>query len=172
MRRLSPTVLRCAGYALLMSLAACASLSTPAPHGPTPTGVAAQTPPQDPASLAAAAETAYATQRWADSERLYTELVTREPAHPEAWFKLGNIYARSARPDFAVRAYREAVTRDPHHARALHNLGMVQLREAATSFEQLKNIGAADDPLVAHGSALSAGLQHLLQGHSVRDAAR
>ena len=172
MRRLSPTVLRCAGYALLLNLAACASLSTPGQRSPTPTGVAAQTPPLDPASLAAAAETAYAAHRWADSERLYTELVTREPARPEAWFKLGNIYARSARPDFAVRAYREAVTRDPHHTRALHNLGMVQLREAATNFEQLKNIGAADDPLVAHGTALSTGLQRLLQGHSDPDAAR
>ena len=132
-------------------------------HTP-PNGAITAAPPQSRpiATVATEADAAYNAQQWLDSEHLYTELVTREPARVEAWFKLGNVYARTERPDFAVRAYREVLSREPHHVRALHNLGMVQLREAATSFAALSQFGTADDPLVRHASTLTPTLQALL----------
>ena len=163
-RRLSPTGLHFVILALLPCLHGCAGLSR-APSAAS-VSAAAASPQRDPKVMAQAAATAYAAHRWADSERLYTELVTREPDQVEAWFKLGNLYARSQRPDYAVRAYREVLSREPHHVRALHNLGMVQLRDAAASFEQLENVGAADDPLVRHGAVFGTALQNLLQQKS------
>ncbi len=82
--------------------------------------------------------TAYASSNWLESEKYYTQLVTSPGHKPGYWYRLGNIYAFTNRPDAAVVAYREALRQDPELAEAWFNLGMVQLKQATYSFGQLQ----------------------------------
>lgn len=116
----------------------------------------------DHATLAHRASDAYARQDWAESERQYVALTRAAPTDPEAWFRLGNIYARTQRAELAIRAYTEALARDPGHVRARHNLGIVQLRLARETFAELARRAASDDPLAVRGRALGEAIDALL----------
>lgn len=118
------------------------------PAAPGPTG-------GDAVSIEHAAAQAYANRDWTEAERQYVLLTSRVPQEPEPWFRLGNVYARTARPELAVRAYQEAVLRNPKHTRAWHNMGVVQLRQAAASLRELERFGQPDDPL--HQRAVELG---------------
>src|SRR5690606_27049603 len=100
----------------------------------------------DAVTIERTASEAYANRDWAEAERQYLLLTERVPQEPEPSFRLGNVYARTARPDLAVRAYREAVLRNPKHTRAWHNMAVVQLRQAAESLRELERFGDSDDP--------------------------
>ena len=97
-------------------------------------------------SVHAQAEQAYTDERWTEAERHYVVLVENVPREAEYWFRLANIYARTERPELAVRAYRDVLVRDAEHAKAWFNMGVVQLRQAANSFLNMKVHIADDDP--------------------------
>lgn len=103
--------------------------------------------PPDLAKIYAEAATAYEEQDWAQSEKLYTILARQAPGEAEPWFKLGNVYARTQRPDLAVKSYREALIRDPQNVKAWHNMGIVQLREASSTFSEVQLLLKPDDDL-------------------------
>lgn len=96
---------------------------------------------------AAAAREAYEARDWRTAERHYAVLAKEIPQEAEYWFRLGNIYARTGRPDLAVRAYRETLVRDADFAKAWFNMGIVQLRQAANSFLKMEIHVAEDDPM-------------------------
>jgi len=84
------------------------------------------------------ATAAYTSSNWSESEKYYSLLVTSPGQKPEYWYRLGNIYAFTNRPDAAVVAYREALRQNPELAEAWFNLGIVQLKQATYSFGQLQ----------------------------------
>lgn len=71
---------------------------------------------------------AYSTESWEDAEKYYLALTRIEPQIAKYWFRLGNIYVNTSRPDHAIKAYEQAIVVAPDHGKARHNLGMVHLR--------------------------------------------
>ena len=122
------------GYAgVLFLLAACGS--TPERSETKPVEDA---PRVDLKVALASGKAAYAAKKWREAERHYAILVKRIPQEPDHWFRLGNIYGRTDRPDLAVAAYREVLVRDSDYAKAWFNMGIVQLRQAANSFRKME----------------------------------
>ena len=92
----------------------------------------------DTAQLLALAEASYNAKDWEAAEKNYVEITRAIPKEAHPWFRLGNIYARTERPEFAVRAYKEALLRDSNLSKAWYNMGLVQLRQSANSFLQMR----------------------------------
>jgi tetratricopeptide (TPR) repeat protein len=94
------------------------------------TALGSSAPPQSNLfSLSNQAELAYTSGQTAKAEELYKALVRSAPNNYEAWFRLGNLYARSDHPDAAADAYQRALTLNGTDPRAWHNLGVVRLRQ-------------------------------------------
>jgi len=95
----------------------------------------AEIPPDQTTRLA---ESTYANSDWLKSEQYYSILVQSGAPQALYWYRLGNIYAFTDRPDAAIVAYREAIKLEPESADTWYNLGMVQLRQAVYTFGQLQ----------------------------------
>lgn len=100
------------------------------------------------------ADLAYQQNDLVESERQYAELARRMPELALHWFRLGNVFARTQRPDAAINAYREAVLRDPKYTRAWYNMSIVQIRQAANSLNEMQTYAEAEDPLYEQGKKL------------------
>jgi len=110
------------------------------------------------------AEAAYDNKDWAVSEKHYTLLAQRVPAEVDPWFRLGNIYAHTNRPDAAVTAYRETLIRNPEHTRAWNNLGVLYLRQAAHSFNEMHIYLNESDPSYRQGQVTYNSIMAILGG--------
>lgn len=110
------------------------------------------------------ASAAYENSDWQESEKHYTVLVEKDPEQPLSWLRLGNIYARTNRPDAAVMAYREALVRDPKLTNAWFNMGLLQLKQAAYSFNEMQLHIDPDDPVAMEGGKLLEGILSLIKG--------
>ncbi|MDA0823636.1 MAG: tetratricopeptide repeat protein [Proteobacteria bacterium] len=122
-------------------------------------------PDKNPINLAetySLAGKAYDAQNWTDSEKHYTTLAQNAPGEAEPWFKLGNIYARTSRPELALQAYQETLVRDPRHAKAWHNMAVLQLRNAGKSFSELEKLVDSDDPLYAKSIKIQNAIDELV----------
>ena len=117
----------------------------------------------DPAQSLALAEAAYEAKDWQAAEQHYIAVTKRIPDEAHPWFRLGNIYARTERPDFAVRAYKEALIRDPQLSKAWYNMGLVQLRQSANSFLQMRTHTADNSAQRARADAMYEGLIEFIQ---------
>lgn len=117
------------------------------------------------------ADNAYAAQDWALAEARYGELTRREGTTVDAWLRLGNIYARTARPELAMTAYEEAVSRNPADARAWHNLALLQMKATQATLTRMQQAVPANDPLRARMDALADGLTGLIEGPGPAPAA-
>lgn len=98
---------------------------------------------------------AYESGADARAEALYQGLARAAPNDPETWLRLGNLYARSNRPDNAADAYQRTLLLAPGDARAWYNLGIIRQRQAHAAFIQAHHFVADDDPLHARTKALS-----------------
>ena len=116
--------------------AGCASQDTTSSAHPAGTPAATATQ-QDPAAAMRAGEAAYDREDWASAESRFLDAARGDPGNAEPWFKLGNVYFKTGRYDFAAQAYEQALRRAPGHARAWHNLGVVRLHQADQSFEHV-----------------------------------
>lgn len=96
----------------------------------------------------------YQNNQWHESEKHYTILVDKIPENAVHWFRLGNIYARTQRPDAAVTAYRESLIRDPRFAKAWYNMGVLHLQQAANSFSEFQIYVDKNDPLYEKGQKI------------------
>lgn len=139
--------------------AGCATQQGGKPDTPASTAVAS-----DLMAVEKTANEAYQRQDWVESEKNFLLLTQKAPGEAEPWFRLGNIYARTHRPDLAIRAYREVVVRNPKHARAWHNMGIVQLQQAKMSFDELTKFADPADPITARSVKLSDGIDSLIGG--------
>jgi len=104
------------------------------------------------------AQLAYEGGELAKAEALYRSLARRMPNDAETWLRLGNLYARSNRPDEAANAYQRALMADNAEARAWHNLGVVRLRQAWASMIQAQASVKPKDSLAPQVDSL---LDHL-----------
>jgi tetratricopeptide (TPR) repeat protein len=96
------------------------------------------------ASLPAGQNNVYETQQQAQlaynggddvgAENLLLGLVRAVPNDAETWLTLGNLYARSNRPDQAAEAYQKVLMLNRGDPRAWHNMGIVRLRQAWAAF--------------------------------------
>lgn len=93
------------------------------------------------------ADQAYAKKQYNIAETEYLRLTDAVPRDADAWFKLGNIYARTHKPEKAIKAYHEAILREPGLSKAWHNMGVVHMRQAANAFLSLQKHATTDDPL-------------------------
>jgi len=98
-------------------------------------------PEYDAYKLGNEAMEAYNKKDWKLAEEKFGLLISISPSTVENWFKLGNIYARTERPDKAIAAYKEAVLRRPGYKKAWRNLGIVSLRKTTHLYiEMLQHI--------------------------------
>lgn len=93
------------------------------------------------------AQQAYAGSEDARAEKLLLGLLREVPNDAEAWFYLGNLYARTGRPDEAVNAYQKSLMLNRSDPRAWHNMGVVRLRESWAAFIQAYDLAPPGDPL-------------------------
>lgn len=110
------------------------------------------------------AEAAYAAGEWREAGQRYEQLIKVIPQESRLWFRLGNIYARTERPDAAIRAYREALVRDAADGKAWFNMGIVQLRQAANSFLKMQSHVDGDDAIAVQGKQAYDAVMAILGG--------
>lgn len=83
------------------------------------------------------ASQAYKDKNWKVAEEKYGLLISESPKLAEIWFMLGNVYARTSRPEKAIVAYKEAVVRRANYKQAWRNLGIISLRTTAHHYIEM-----------------------------------
>jgi tetratricopeptide (TPR) repeat protein len=109
------------------------------------------------------ADAAYLNDDLVTSERDYEILVQEMPTIALHWFRLGNIYVRTNRPDAAINLYREAVLRNPKYSKAWYNLGIVQLKQTAYSLNEMLLYTDINDPLYNKAKDMLDGIQNIIK---------
>ncbi|MDB5764473.1 MAG: tetratricopeptide repeat protein [Herminiimonas sp.] len=113
------------------------------------------------------AQAAYAGSEDERAEKLLLGLTRAVPNDAETWFYLGNLYARTNRPEQATQAYQKALMLNSGDSRAWHNIGVVRLREAWAAFIQAYDLSTPDNPLHAKIEALINAMEKIpLEGLS------
>jgi Flp pilus assembly protein TadD len=97
---------------------------------------------------------AYESGADARAEALYQGLARSAPNDPETWLRLGNLYARSNRPDKAGEAYERGLLLAPGDARLWYNLGIIRQRQAHAAFIMAHQYIDDADPLQAKAKAM------------------
>jgi cytochrome c-type biogenesis protein CcmH/NrfG len=118
-------------------------------------------PSSDIYALRDQAQVAYAGEQDDRAETLLLGLSRAAPNEPETWFYLGNLYARTNRPEKAVDAYQKALLLNSTDAKVWHNLGVVRVREAWAAFVQAHNLVQSDDPLRGKLEALIDSMEKI-----------
>jgi len=109
------------------------------------------------------ANTDYLNDDLQASEKGYQILIQEMPAIALNWFRLGNIYVRTNRPDAAINLYREAVIRDPKYAKAWYNLSVVQLKQTAYSLNEMLIYTEESDPLYNKAKGMLDGIYAIIK---------
>ena len=92
---------------------------------------------------------AYKNKNWKVAEEKYSLLIAESPGTAEIWFKLGNVFARTSRPDKAIAAYKEAVVRKPEYEQAWRNLGIISLRKTTHLYiEMLQHLSDSSESYI------------------------
>lgn len=107
-------------------------------------------PAERAASLAAVRQKAaefYEQGNYQRSVFLLTELIEQVPSDTNAWFMLGNSYARLNLGEEAQKAYREVLVRDSKHSKAWFNLVQLQVQELAVMLNDIRQQPGLDEPL-------------------------
>lgn len=107
------------------------------------------------------AQLAYTAEEDGRAETLLLGLARAAPNDPETWFYLGNLYARTSRPQQAVEAYQKSLMLNSTDARVWHNVGIVRIREAWAAFIQAQALVNADEPLRAKLESLVSAMEKL-----------
>jgi tetratricopeptide (TPR) repeat protein len=110
------------------------------------------------------ADAAYASGDMEESEKHYSVLIREIPKEVLPWFRLANVYARTKRPDPAVRAYKEVLVRNPAYANAWFNMAIVQLKQAASSFNEMQIYTDSTHPLYPRSKQAFEGILELIKG--------
>ncbi|MDP1612851.1 MAG: tetratricopeptide repeat protein [Sulfuritalea sp.] len=97
---------------------------------------------------------AYDSGADARAEALYQGLARSAPNDPETWLRLGNLYARSNRPDKAAEAYERGLLLSAGDARLWYNLGIIRQRQAHAAFIMAHQYIGDADPLQARTKAM------------------
>jgi len=100
--------------------------------------------------------------RLAEAERIYREILTRQPDHAEVLYLLGMLAAQAGKSDEAVELLRRAIRLKPDFAKAHYNLGVV-----------LRNRGQFEEAIAASRQAIrlepDLAEAHTNLGNALRD---
>lgn len=110
--------------------------------------------PNDIYALHQKAQAAYVAEQDDQAETLLLGLARAAPNEPQTWFYLGNLYARTNRPERAIAAYEKALMLNSTDARVWHNVGVVRTRQAWAAFIQAHALTSPKDPLYARLESL------------------
>ena len=105
------------------------------------------------------AQAAFDSGENARAEVLYKGLLRANPNDSDAWFRLGNLYARSDNADQAVDAYLRCLSINGNDARAWNNLGVVRLRQAWAALLRANTLTGPSDRI----NTISADMIHALE---------
>lgn len=104
---------------------------------------------------------AYDGEQDAQAERMFLALLRSTPDDALSWFYLGNLYARTGRPDQAINAYERSLAFKGDNARAWHNLGVLRLRQARAAFIRAGEMAPADDELLGRVAKVIGALENV-----------
>lgn len=90
---------------------------------------------------------AYESGEDAKAEALYLGLIRISPSDPESWLRLGNLYARSGKPDSAADAYQRGLLLAPNDARLWYNLGVLRQRQTLAAYIQALELSKPGDDI-------------------------
>ena len=138
---------------VLLNLAACTTANTKN----------IEEPKLDLIEVLGQANTAYENNDLVASEKNYEILIKELPEEAEYWFRLGNIYVRTNRPQAAISLYREAVLRDPQFAKAWYNMGIVQLKQTAFSLNEMLIYTDKQDPLYSKAATMLEQIKSIVE---------
>jgi tetratricopeptide (TPR) repeat protein len=108
-----------------------------------------------------AADADYEKGAYASARSRYLKLTAAVPEDAYAFFRLGNIAAKTGDLDAATNYYREALLRDARHARAMHNLARVEI-ERARALLTAASSASQDKEIQLQSAALARALEILL----------
>jgi predicted Zn-dependent protease len=118
------------------------------------------------------AQAAYEGNENERAEKLLLGLTRAVPNDADTWFYLGNLYARTNRPEQAVQAYQKTLMLNSGDARAWHNLGVVRLRQGWAAFIQAYDLTVPGNPLHARADAIIGAMEKIpLEGMKRKPAA-
>ncbi len=106
---------------------------------------------------------AYQNRDYDRAVRKFELLVSKAPEDGELWFRLGNSYARSARPQLAINAYQNALLRVPGNEKAWYNMGLIQAKTALKTFVDMQQYSDDNSPIGKKGGSMRQGLFNLLE---------
>ena len=107
------------------------------------------------------AQAAYDQGDDARAEQVYKKLTTLGPQDAETWFRLGNLYARTGKPQIAQEAYLKSLSLKDTDPRTWNNLGIVMLRQAWLALVQSKLISEPNDPAFENTAVIIKTLETL-----------
>lgn len=110
------------------------------------------------------AESFYLLEDWERAEKIYSQLTEREPVRAEEWFRLGNIYTQTDRPQQAIEAYSEALALSPQSGEIHFNQALAYLRLAVNSWNRSLRLGG-----MHHSEQIVELLQLLQEQYRVGD---
>lgn len=105
---------------------------------------------------------AYQDEDYSTAVDRFEVLVKEIPGDAELWFRLGNAYAKSMRPEQAIDAYQKSLLRDPQQGKAWYNLGIIHMQTALKSFIDMQDFVNENDPIGIKGKTMRNGLLTLL----------
>lgn len=104
---------------------------------------------------------AYEGDENAKAETLFLALLRTAPNDAVSWFYLGNLYARTERPEQAVEAYQKSLLLNSADPRPWHNLGVIRLRQARAAFIQAFDLTRPEDALHGKVEALIESMEKI-----------
>ncbi|WP_105259200.1 tetratricopeptide repeat protein [Pseudoalteromonas sp. T1lg88] len=110
------------------------------------------------------AETAYVAGHLDMAEGMYRQLLTVKEGYAPAWFRLGNIYARTNRLNAAVSAYQRCIQIDNEHEKAWFNLAVTRMRQSTNVIIQAQEHVTGDSMIKAQMDELFIQLMKLQTG--------
>ena len=109
------------------------------------------------------AYTAYKEKEYATAAKSFAKLVENIPQDADLWFRLGNSYARTSRPQKAVTAFENALLRDPGMTKAWYNMGIIYLQQSLKAFVDMELYVDSQDPIAIQGNKLQQQIFLLLE---------
>ncbi|MEM5504128.1 tetratricopeptide repeat protein [Shewanella frigidimarina] len=110
------------------------------------------------------ANEAYHDARLNDAETQYLNITKNYPDYKEAWFKLGNIYARQGRLKASIRQYERVIQLDSEDGRAWYNLAIVKVNESKKILTEAGRVLPENSEFILPINALKAQLNTLSKG--------
>ncbi|MFN2354354.1 MAG: tetratricopeptide repeat protein, partial [Desulfopila sp.] len=109
------------------------------------------------------AYTAYKEKDYATAAKSFAALVEKIPQDADLWFRLGNSYAKTSRPQKAVAAFENALLRDPGMSKAWYNMGITYLQQSLKAFVDMELYVDSQDPIALQGKKLQEQIFVLLE---------